>query len=312
MPAPKKWRNKIVLAKLEGSYGVDAAPTGAADGILAVEVSLTPMEGEDISRDLDLPYFGNQATVAATLHAKLKFKVELAGSGTAGTPPGYDALLRACAMAQTVNPGVSVVYNPITENPESITLYIWIDNTLYKLPGTRGTVSFSVSAQKIPYAEFDFTGLFAPVTETARDLPDLNAYQTPKIGSTLNTPVFTMDGNTLVLREFVMDVGNNVEGRFLIGAENIIITERSTTIKATIEAVPITTLNPYELAQNATPLVIALTHGINAGNIVTFNVPVAQMARPEGLENSQNIVEWPLMLNALPQSGNDEFTLTFT
>ena len=53
-----KWKSKILLAKLETTYNIDAEPTGAANGVLATEVALTPMEGSDLSRNLETPYLG--------------------------------------------------------------------------------------------------------------------------------------------------------------------------------------------------------------------------------------------------------------
>ena len=94
------WRSKILLAKIEAIYGTDAAPTGAANGILAVDVSFNPMQGSDVSRNLERPFLGAQGTVATELHAELSFKVELVGSGTPGTPPAWGVLLRACGVAE--------------------------------------------------------------------------------------------------------------------------------------------------------------------------------------------------------------------
>jgi hypothetical protein len=74
---PVKWRSKILLAELESSYGVDPVPTGAANGILAVDITLTPMEGSDVSRDLETVHLGAQETIPTKLHSKLSFKVEL-------------------------------------------------------------------------------------------------------------------------------------------------------------------------------------------------------------------------------------------
>ncbi|MDZ4095464.1 MAG: hypothetical protein U1D35_11235 [Paracoccaceae bacterium] len=79
---PIIWDQKILLAKVETTYGTDSTPTGAANAILAIDGSLTPMDGNDVSRELELPYMGADATIPAELHAKLSFKVELAASGT--------------------------------------------------------------------------------------------------------------------------------------------------------------------------------------------------------------------------------------
>jgi hypothetical protein len=101
---PIKWKSKILLAEIEVTYGTDPAPTGADNGILATNVVLQPMEGQDISRELELPWLAAQATIPAGLNMRMTFRVELVPSGTAGTAPKWGPLLRACAVAQTISP----------------------------------------------------------------------------------------------------------------------------------------------------------------------------------------------------------------
>lgn len=49
-----RWAEKLLLAKIEGTYGTDSSP-GAGDAVLATAVELSPMEGQDIERNLDKP-----------------------------------------------------------------------------------------------------------------------------------------------------------------------------------------------------------------------------------------------------------------
>lgn len=313
MPAPLYWKSKILLAKIETTYGTDSAPTGGLNAILATEVKLQPMEGNDVARDLDLPWMGGQGTIPTELHAKLSFKVELAPSGTAGTAPGWGVLMRACGVAQVVSVGTSVVYNPISDNHESATIHLWIGSTRYVLRGTRGSAKITVAANGIPYIEFSFTGLFAVPTETARPTPvTLTAFQKPQTGSTANTPVFTINAVAFVLRSFSLDLKNAVENRFLIGAEQVLITQREEEVEAQVEAQPLTAFDPFTLAQAQTSVPVVLTHGTGAGRISTLNVPAAQMQRLQGLESAQDIKEWPLRLAPVPITGNDQWTLTLT
>lgn len=311
---PLKWKSKVLLAKIETTYGTDATPTGATNAILATEVRLTPMEGQDVSRNLEMPYMAAQATIPTELHAKLAFRAELTPSGTAGTPPPWGVLMRGCALAETVEAGTSVIYNPVSNGHESLTLYLWIDSTLYKLKGARGTCVLRVNAQNIPYLEFEFTGLWTLPSETPQATPSLAAQiaRKPKVGTTANTPVFTFAGTPLVMRSFSLNFGNAVETRFLIGSENVLITDKAETIETTVEAVPLTTLNPFQLAAQQTTGALALTHGTTAGSIAALAVPAAQMQRPQSLENQQNIKEWPLRMVPLPVTGNDQWTLTLT
>lgn len=307
---PLNWKSKILLAKIETTYGTTAAPTALADAILATEVSLSPMEGSDVSRDLDMPFMSADGTIPTELHAKLSFKVELVGSGTLGTAPGWGSLMRACAMAQVVTVGTSVVYNPVSTAHESVTLHLWIDSTRYVLLGARGNCKLMVTAQGIPYLEFAFTGLWTLPAEAARVAPVLTAFQKPEVASKAKTPVCTLDGVAFVTRSLSLDLGNQVENRFLIGAESVLITDKSETVEMRVEAVPLTTWNPFAKAEAQDAVALVLTHGTVAGRRATLTVPTMQLQRPQGLENSQNIKEWPLRAVPLPVLGNDQFTLS--
>ncbi|SEN74590.1 hypothetical protein SAMN05216227_10232 [Pseudorhodobacter antarcticus] len=102
------WRNRLLMCKTETVYGTDSIPTGMANAILGVDVQVMPMEGNDVSRELDLPYMAAQGTIPAELHTKLPFKIELTPSGTAGVAPAWGPLLHACGCAQTIVATTSV------------------------------------------------------------------------------------------------------------------------------------------------------------------------------------------------------------
>ncbi|MDZ4136034.1 MAG: hypothetical protein U1D06_10660, partial [Paracoccaceae bacterium] len=233
-------------------------------------------------------------------------------SGTLGVAPAWAPLLRACGVAQVIAAGISVTFNPVTSGHESVTMHFYVGATLYKLVGARGTAKFSIGAQAIPYIEFEFTGLFAQPAEGVRPVPVLTAFQKPVLSTSVTTPVFTLGGTPLVMRTVTLDLANAVETRFLIGAEGVLITGRKDAVEATVEAVPMTTFNPYALAASQATLAVALQHGTVAGQRLALAIPAAQMQRPSGLANAQNITEWPLRMVPLPVLGNDQWTLTLT
>lgn len=309
---PIKWKSKILLAKIETSYGTDSAPTGSANAVLATNVTLRPMEGQDVSRELELPWLAAQATIPAGLHTKLSFRVELVPSGAVGNAPAWGPLLRACAVAQTVNSGTSVVYNPVTDGHESATIHFYVGATRFVLKGTRGTAVIRIDAQGIPYLEFEFTGLFSLPTEQSRPTPTLSAFLKPLLATTTNTPTFTIDSVSLVMRNFSLDLGNDVQPRFLIGADNVLIVDKGESVTTQVEAVPLSTWDPFTKASTQATVAISLVHGTAAGKIATLAVAAAQVQRPAGFEANQNIAEWPLRLVPLATSGNDQWTLTLT
>ncbi|MDK3072769.1 hypothetical protein QO034_06575 [Sedimentitalea sp. JM2-8] len=309
---PITWRDKILLAKIESAYGTDATPTGAANAILATNIELTPMEGSDVSRELERAFLGAQPTIPTELQAMIKFNVELAPSGAAGTAPAWGVLLRSCGCAETISPSTSVTYNPVSGGHESASIHLMIGNTLFAIVGARGTARFVAQAQAVPRIEYTFTGLFVQPAEGSRPTPDISAFQKPELVTDANTPTFTLGGTALVMRTATLDLANAVEGRFLVGSERVLITDRSEVFETTVEAVPLTTFNPFALAAAQTDVAVNLVHGTTAGKIATLAIPAAQMQRPQGLSNAQNITEWPLRLIPQLVSGNDQWTLTLT
>jgi Phage tail tube protein len=307
-----KWNTKILLAKIETTYGDDPTPTGAANAILASSVELKPMEGSDVSRDLETPFMGADATIPTELHAMLSFSVELAPSGAAGTAPAWGPLLRGCAVAETISAGVSVTYNSVTDGHESVTIYLLIAGTQYVLLGARGTCKIGLTAQGVPKLDFTFTGFFTKPAEATRPTPVHTGWKKPQVVSAANTPTFSIDGTDFVMKSCTLDLGNEVEGRYLVGAEEILISDKAEVFETTVNAQALTSFDPFQMALDQSRVAVALVHGTGAGRIATLDIPTAQMQRPQGLSNSQNVKEWPLRLIPIPASGNDQWTLTLT
>lgn len=304
----------IILAKIEAVYGTDPAPTGAANAILMKDVSLTPMEGGEESRNLQRPYLGGQEELPHSFRAVLTGSTEFAGSGAAGTPPAWGVLARACALAEVATPGASVVYSPVSDDFEAVTIYVWYGGTRQVITGCRGTATLTINAQGIPVIRWTLTGLWSQPSEQARQTPSFTAWKKPQIASDANTPSFEIDGVGLALRNFSLDLGNQVVPRLLVGKEEIWIEERSETIAATVEAVPLTTFDPFAKARDGSddPVEVEIVHGAGAGRIITLNAPACQLMRPTGYEPAQGLVEWPLRLRPLPTAGDDQFSITLT
>jgi len=311
MADPIKWRSKILLAKIETVYGTDPAPA-AGDGILATNVEIKPMEGNDVSRDLEYAYLGAQPQIPTAVRTTLTYSVELAPSGTAGTVPAWGVLARACGLAEVIVPATSVTYSPISTAMESVTHYFWIGGTRQVITGCRGTAQISVNAQGIPVIRYTFTGLWSQPTEAARVTPALTGFKKPEVATNANTPTFTVNAVPMVLRNFGLNFGNDVQPRLLIGREEILIVDRAEEITAQVEGVHLSTFDPFALANAQTSVAVNLVHGTAAGKITTIAAPTCQLKRLDGYANDQDTLEWPLSLIPLPASGNDQFSITLT
>lgn len=317
--APIKWKSKTILVKPEVTYGVDPVPV-AANAVLLTDVQFQPMEGEDVSRNLDLPYMGAQETIAAGLRAVLTASFELVGAGQNGVAPGWSALIRSMGIAEVVTPETGagagdgkVEYLPVSNNHESVAIYFFMGSTRYVMLGVRGTGEATVNANGIPVIRGTWTGLFTLPAENAAPAVDLSNFVEPQIASTANTPVFTIGGTAFVMRSFGLNFGCDVQPRMLVGREQIVIVDRSETISTSVEAVPMTVYNPYQKVQTPKPRQpIILQHGTVVGRKVKIEAPYAVQGRPTGLDNQQGIVEWPLTFMPLPSAGNDQWKITLS
>lgn len=110
-----KFRDKTLLAKIEASYGQDAAPTGGANAIQVMDVTITPQDGETVTHDYVRPDLGARPQIPVNTHVSMEFSVSVAGSGTAGTAPAYGPLLRGCGMAEVISAAASIQASPATD-----------------------------------------------------------------------------------------------------------------------------------------------------------------------------------------------------
>jgi len=304
------WRKLALLAKIETVYGTDPTPTGSADAMLALDATFTPLEGQEVSRDLLTPWLGHQGVILTGLYGRLEFSIECAGAGAAGTAPAYGPLLRACGFAETVTEDTDVQYDPVSGTFESVTLWYNRDGVKHALVGCRGNVSIEFTPAGIPRWRFNFIGLHgAAAADTALPIADYDAFVTPLPVSKANT-TFGLHGLTTGPTERVsIDLGNQVEPRMLINSEACIIADRRSSGSVVMEAVLLATKNWDAIARAHTAGTMALQHGTVAGNIVLIAAPKVQIGRwSEG--QSQGIMNNTLPLMMLPDAGDDELKIT--
>lgn len=297
-----------LLAKIETTYGTDATPTGAANAMQVLDVTFTPLEGQEESRELIRPYMGHQGVILTGIHQMIEFGVEIAGAGGAGDVPGYGALLRACGFAETVTAATDVVYEPISEDFEAVTLYYLLDGVRHIMLGCRGNVTMDFTSKKIPRFRFRVTGLLGTVADQAMPATTFTGFATPVPVSKANTS-FTLHGYAGATESVSFDLGNQVEPRLLINHESIQITDRRATGSAVMEATLLATKNWQAIALGHTDGALALVHGTAAGNLVEVDSAAVQIGRYSE-STSQGILHntLPMMLKA--DAGDDDLIIT--
>lgn len=316
---PMLIRNTIILAKLETTYGVDAAPTGAANALLVSDASFE-LAIDGINRDLLRPTMGGSEQLVGTRYAKLEFTVELSGSGTAGTAPAWGPLLRACGMAETVTAGNNVAYSPVSSGFESLTIYYYLDGLLYKATGCRGTVELSAQLGERPTLKFSFQGRHSAVSAAANPSATITAWKKPvpvtdatatsiSLGATFTAATGSLSGGTVYpSRGLALTLGQDVKYVPLVGGDSIDITARETTGKVALDVTPAqaTTMVGDILANAVTGMGFQI--GSTAGSTVVLYAPAVQRINPKWDDyNGRALLS--MDLRCIPNAGNDELVI---
>lgn len=306
---PARRINKLaLLAKAETVYGTNALPT-AADAIVATNVTISPIEAQEVSRDLVLPYMGSQGVVLAGIYSRIEFDVEIAGAGEAGDVPRYDALLRAAGMARTVDADTSVTYSIIEEAVPSVSVYYVLDKVQHVLLGCQANVAMTIAPLSIPRMRITMIGMLGTITDLGA-MPAVTqaGWITPITVSKANTTM-SLHGWPSVAESLAIDLGNTLTPRFLIGDEKMMISDRKSTGTAVVEARSLAEINWFQRALDRTRGALTLVHGTVAGNIVEIEAPAVEVGKPtQGA--TDGIANYSLPLTFVPSTGLDELTIT--
>ncbi len=379
-------RKRAIVAAIEGTYGNDAGPTGAANAILISSPNIMPLETTMAARDLIKQYLGNEAELLAAVYAKCDFEVEIAGAGAAGTAPAWGPLMRACGYSQTIlavahastatagaaasitlgvtasgtndayagmtirtiggtGPGqyavikayngttkvatltadwdvtpdatttysidAQVLYKPVSESFESITIYFNVDGVLHKMLGARGNVSHALTLLGVPRYKFEFTGIYVPVVDAVMPTLVLTAFQTPVPVNSTNTVRLILAGYPAsVAADITFDTGNSVVFRSLINAdESVAITDRKSTGQISQEATKVADKDWWAQIRTGVLGVFSVTHGTTPGNIVKFDCPAVQLTKP-AYADKDGVTMLGTAMTLIPVTGNDELTIS--
>lgn len=317
--AERYTRRSAILAKLETTYGVIATGFTAADGILLVDQPKFVIEADNVPRNLALPWLGNSEELPATRLAKMNIKVELTGSGAAGTPPAWGKLLRGCGFAETIVPGNRVEYTCVSTGLEGLTFRFYRDGVRYLAKGGRGMPKLEMPAYGVPTLDFEFWAF--DTQALAEDIPaiDLSSFVRPEVVTDANSADIRMGGTlaagiisggeVLASRGISWDMGVKLAHKKLLGGEAIGITDRSVSGQMAVELTPAQEIT-WRDAINANYLnSFGFQHGTVAGKTIGVFAPRVQRTNPQAIDYEGNILI-QTDLRALPgNTGAPELTI---
>ena len=306
------WNKRLIQAKAEATYGTDPV-LAAADAVLAMDLTLRPLEGDYQGRDFATGFEGARAEDLFNVHAAAEFSVEAAGSGAAGDAPSYAHLLKACGLSETISAGVSATYSPTPADASygSVALAMRTAQTLQTVLGARGALSFTAETSRKPKFEFDYRGIFGAPVAPGAFTPDFSAWGEALECSPANMSAVTFGGVELCVRSFSVSDGRTARrGQFMNCDETDIVTRRFTG-QMTVEMPAIGDLDVIGLAKAGTLSPLVWEIGSAAGEVLRIAGPKVQI-KYGGEQNIEGVLGVNLDLVFTPDQGDDEIAFTFT
>lgn len=309
----KRMRNTLVLAKIQTAKGTPATMTAAANAILCRAATPSIIDGDFVERPLIRGALGNYGKDIAGVHRTFELEVELAGSGTAGTAPGYGPLLIGCGLAETVTAATSVEYDPVSTGMQFITLEGYLDGVKFRMTDCQGTFSLEMNAKNYPILKFTFYGTYETLTDTPNPTGATFAAQAkPQVVGKINTATFTLAGNALCVESFSMDAANEVSWRELINCAGVSLSDRKPVGNLVAELPSVATINWGENVRLGQEMALVISHGLVAGNIVGITAPKLQINAKPTISDAQGVAMINAGFDVKPDAGNDDFKLSFT
>ena len=313
-------KKTVVLAKVETTAGTDAVPTGAANAIQVMNLSITPIDAKLVSVNTITPWFGGTIDLVATSCVKCSFDVLLGGAGLAATGPAWGQLLLGCAMSETtglLTPN-RVEYSPITDLLKTLTIYWYDDGMLHKMLGALGNVKLSAKSGDVPKLTFEFIGVDGTPSAAANATAVLSAWKIPPTVKKANVTDITLGctyaagvltgGTVYSSSGLTLDWSNSTAFSPLLTNELVVLTDRN--IKGTTE-LDLTAAQEVTQIANVKGNVstgLGFVIGNVSGNMIMIYAPGAQLLNPKKVDfNGQRLIGFDLGLN--PVAGNDEIKL---
>lgn len=317
----RKVRNTIITSKLEDEAGEDAIPTGAANAVLITEMDITPLDAQNIGRNLVRGYFGGSEQLVGPASVKVNFSVELAGSGAAATPPAWGALLQGCAAGEgELTTPARVEYSPVSVGLKTLTHYYYDDGVVHKLLGAMGNCTLSAKVGERPMLKFEIVGLDGGIAE-ATATASYSAWKKPVAMTKANVVDITIGasyaagaltgGTVYPSTGLELNLGNVVNFTPMLSSETVDITDRDSVGSVELELTAAQEVAFMAIVKSNATQSIGFTIGTVSGNKIIVFAPAVQMLSPRKVDlNGKRLIGFDLRFVPNPAgAGNDEWLL---
>ena len=277
----KRASKVLVAAALDPTTGTvytGEALTGVAtvdpsSAFVASEVKVKPTV-EMVDRKIINNSFSTPAGVPGKKYIEATITVELAGSGTAATPPAWANLFEACGCEKEATS--DYVSYRLGNSEKTATIYFWLDGSLIKLVSGMGSAKINLTAGDIGKVEFTFKGLYV----TPEDVTQPTNTPTSPLPPIVKSAGLSIGGYSPVAQSVSLDFGNDVKLRENINAPDgysfAYIADRSPNGSIDPDAFSRGAHDVWAKLESGSTESLELTVGETAGNKVKISCPAIQ------------------------------------
>lgn len=239
------------------------------------DLEMNPIRKDAHRMTGQVPIAKRDHVVAGALWTETTFSINLSGSGTAGTPPEVDDILKACGLNYTNSPGTSDTYDitgDFTNDFTAVDINQSIGDGL-KIPMTNMAMTATLRCRSGAPAIWTFAGAgnYTEPTEAAlSNTLAASAHPQPCKNMTC-----TVAGDTLIMKEIDIMLNNennspnyDMAATQGVAAPNLTDQVPTTSILATHPT--LATQNYYSTFTSETKMAINVVIGATAGNICTI------------------------------------------
>ena len=268
----------FLAVKAETTPGVWAAPAFAVNALTLRNLRIDPFNVATLRRNVELPFAGSRPSLPSGVHRGFGFELELSGSGTANSAVSWAAVLNMMMFGAAVPTGVQVGY-PLTSAGDggANSLLLLKDTLMHEARFARASAVFNFTEKQTPFLAVDGLALFRTEGEvytagTSSGIA-LATYPAPVEVNLANT-VISLDGFTLGVREFTLDLGlapslySTTGQRAIIFGKDEAKDRRGARFTMRFELPDSASKNYSASIVAGSQIAFALTHGLTAGNIL--------------------------------------------
>lgn len=310
---PKLRKKTNVAFATETTTGTPISLVGS-NGTLQVFNRDMKYNPEVIDRESQGASLSNIVQDEGARPAVMTFESKLFGQGT-GLAPIWLPLIQACGCAVT-----SGVITPTSSSIDTITLGMWIDGRFKLMSGCMGTFTLTLKRGQPGMFKWTFYGVQQPVTDAANIAPTyVTTPKAPRVGATFSfagiTPrvadVVFDAGNQVIMREDISAVDTNSDPT---GFRSAIITGRKPMFKFAPEALPLSSLDLYNLQKTMGLSAFSLAVGSVTDNTFTIAAPQLQVLEPPQDADRQGLYvdDINCLATRNTSAGDDEWSITLT